>query len=387
MPKKRIGSVTHKGGDTYLLRLSCGTDDYGRRIQPSRTVHCSNEREAEKLLFVFYNEREAVLNDRILKNPQTLEELYNEWMKQHVIPKLSVKSKDNYEQIWKHLQPYKKIKLSVIKARHIHDILKGIPYSRQQQALFDMLRAMFNKAVKWEYMTDNPCNHSERPAYKSPEKPIIPKDELNEVLQIVSCEPLKYQVAFYFAITCTLRRQEVAGLKWSNIDFDKNIISIKKGTTIVKGKGTQEKETKTEKSRRKLYLPGQLKNVLIEWRAEQGQHRLKMGNKWENNDYIFTTDTGRIINLHTITNWWSDLMKANPHLTYVTFHGLRHTAASYMLHDGADIRQVSATLGHANTSTTLNTYAHVIDDTKEEVISLMENRLSMNIKRKAKGAV
>ena len=85
MAKKRsIGHVKKLGDGKYLLRLSLGYDDFGKRIQPSKVVECNSDREADRLLLEFYNEREKLKIQHTSFVPKTLGELYNEWLQHHV---------------------------------------------------------------------------------------------------------------------------------------------------------------------------------------------------------------------------------------------------------------------------------------------------------------
>ena len=205
-------------------------------------------------------------------------------------------------------------------------------------------------------------------------------------MAVIGKEDSKYQAMFYFAALCGLRRQEIVGLKWEDIDFDNQCFTVRRATSLVKGAGTVAKETKTEKSRRKLYLHELLRNALLTWRNEQNALKNKMGDKWHDDNWIFTQYDGRIMNLHTPTNWWKEFVVAND-ITPITFHGLRHTAATYMIKNNVPISTVSGVLGHANVTTTLNIYTHVIEDTKEDAINVMGDVFGGKIEENKDGAV
>ena len=127
------------------------------------------------------------------------------------------------------------------------------------------------------------------------------------------------------------------------------------------------KETKTTSSDRVLSLPNILADLLRKLKHEQNLTILKLGDLYENNNFIFTTWNGKIMNLYTPTNWWRDFVKEHD-LSNVTLHGLRHTCCSLMLKEGNDIATISKTLGHSNISTTLNIYSHMIEDNKKKAI-------------------
>lgn len=386
MANRSIGNIQQLAEGKYLLRFSAGFDDFGKRIQVSKTVRCANEKEAERLLMEFYKEREKCRDDRITAKPKTLAQLYDEWMKNHV-SKLTPNTQTFYSGLWSgHLSDKGQLKLKNIMPKHIYKILDEIPQARTKNGVFKMLKAMFNKAVMWGYMDENPCDRVETPKYKAAEKQSLSRDDISHIMAIIGKEYSKYQAMFYFAALCGLRRQEIVGLKWDDIDFDNQCFTVRRATSLVKGAGTVAKETKTEKSRRKLYLHELLKNALLTWRNEQNALKNKMGDKWHDDNWIFTQYDGRIMNLHTPTNWWKEFVAAND-ITPITFHGLRHTAATYMIKNNVPISTVSGVLGHANVTTTLNIYTHVIEETKEDAINVMGDVFGGRIEENKGGAV
>ncbi len=381
MSNRSNGNIQKLGNKKYLLRFSAGFDDFGKRIQLSKTVHCNNKREAEKLLMEFYKEIEALKEEKATGIPQNLQQLFNEWYKNHVA-KLTENTQSFYKDLWKnHLSDKGRIKLKTIVPKNIYAILEEIEQPRTKSGVYKMLKAMFNKAVMWGYMPSNPCDRVEAPQYKAKEKSTLTQTEIERLNSVISKEERKYQAIFYFAVLCGLRRQEIIGLKWSDINFNENYFTVKRATAISKGKGTVEKATKTEKSQRKIYMHDLLKQALLLWYNEQNSLKFKMGDKWHNNDWIFTQINGELMNLHTPSNWWNKFAKANG-INNVTFHGLRHTTATYMIKSNIPISTVSSVLGHANVSTTLNIYTHVIEDTKQEAINVMGDIFSSDEAKK-----
>ena len=220
-------------------------------------------------------------------------------------------------------------------------------------------------------MTVNPCDRIDTPQYHAPEKQALTPEQISHVMQLIGEEETKYQAIFYFAAMCGMRRQEILGLKWDDIDFSQDCFYIRRAAVEVRGQGTTTKEPKTKKSARKLFLPAQLKTVLLSYMNEQERDRQILGDKWHDENWVFTQWDGKIMHLHTPTSWWSEF-SARLDISGVTFHGLRHTAASYMIKNHVPITTISGVLGHANTTTTLNIYSHMIEDTKKEAINSLE---------------
>lgn len=374
MQKKRsIGYIKKLGDNKYLLRLSLGFDDFGKRLQPSKTVAASSDREAERLLYEFYNEREKLKVQHASLVPETLGELYAEWMNNHVKKSLKRQTILWYTQLWdNHVIHASRLKLSVLAPTHIYKIVDGVNGARTKNAVFKMLKAICNKGVKWGYITTNPCNRVDTPKYSAPEQSVLSPDEIKTVYDAIKYEPLKYQAIFYFAVICSLRRESIIGFKWSDIDFKNNQLKVKFAAIYIPGEGVVADEPKTEKSKVTLHLPDILKETLIKLNNEQLREKKKWGDKWVDEGWIFTQQNGKVMYPSTATHWWKKFAKKYD-IKDVPLHGLRHTAATYMIKNNVPISTVSGVLGHAKISTTVNTYAHVIEDTKEAAINVMES--------------
>lgn len=372
--KRPLGNIKYLGDDKYLLRFSAGFDDYGNRLQPSKVVTCKNEREAEAELMKFFAEKDKLLEKKANKAPERLNELYKEWIKNHVSKK-AVQTQRFYEGLWEnHVEAKSKIKLDAIMPKHIYDILDGVKGDRSKQAVYKMLKTMLNKGKKWGYIKTNPCDNTDAPLYEPEEKRGLTPDEIEKVFTALPGEELKYQAAFIIACMCGLRKQEISALKWDDIDFKNNIIKINKAAIYKIGEGTMESKTKTKKSKRELRLPQEVIPVLKELQTEQKKHRLKIGCKWEGDNWVFTQWNGKIISLHTFTAWWHDFAERLG-IEGVTFHGLRHTAASYIIQGGTDVVTASKILGHAKPSTTLNFYGHLVADAKNIALESLERTI------------
>ncbi|MBQ2967438.1 MAG: site-specific integrase [Clostridia bacterium] len=387
--KRSIGHVKKLADNKYLLRLSLGFDDFGKRIQPSKVVVCSSDREAEKMLLEFYNERESLLINHNATTPKTLGQLFEYWKTNHIQKNLRGKTAEWYGSMWEnHVKYAEKVKLDVLTPAHIIKIIDAVDGCRMQNAVFKMLKAMINKGVKWGFVSTNPCLRVDTPQYKAVEKNTLTEAEILRLSKAVDVEETKYKAIFYFAILCGMRRQEIVALKWSDVDFANNCFKICRAASHLTGKGTIAGETKTEKSVRILFLPDMLKKILLELNVEQSRIKFMYGNKWVNEDWIFTQNNGKIMHIQTPTHWWKEFANANG-VENVTFHGLRHTAASFMIKNNVPISTVSSVLGHANITTTLNTYTHVIEDTKQMAINTMAGivqKMPETIKASAAGA-
>ncbi len=375
MSKTRsIGNVKHIGGNKYILRISAGFDEYGKRIQLSRTIEATSETDAERQLMKFYSERDKLTQARTSEAPTTLQGLYDEFEKNH-INKLRPNTQDYYTNMWtRYLKEYGKTKLKSLTPKSVYGILdKTKVGDKTKRAVYGMLFTMCRRGVNWGYMDKNPCENVDPPKYIAAEKRPYNETELTDVIEAMKNEPVRNQLFFYCAAMLGMRRSEIAALKWGDIDFEAKTVSIRRAAGKAAGRGAYAAGTKNTRSERVLNLPDTLATLFRLHRAEQNEHRFKLGSKWIDEGWVFTKWGGGMIYVDTLTNTWTDFLKAHPKLEKTNFNALRHTAATLMIKNNVAVSTVSGILGHAQTSTTLNIYTHAIEDAKKEALHTMEN--------------
>lgn len=163
-----------------------------------------------------------------------------------------------------------------------------------------------------------------------------------------------------FDLLSGLRRAEFLGLRWSDVDLDKQLLYIRQTWNYLPTEGCYADTPKTATSERPLRISRTAILLLLEYKQWQDTQRELLGDAWRDTDgRIFTTEEGKPLFPDTVTNWFTDFVKRTG-LPKVTIHSLRHTYASLMIADGTPLVVVSHKLGHAQTSTTANIYAHVI---------------------------
>ena len=154
-----------------------------------------------------------------------------------------------------------------------------------------------------------------------------------------------------------LRRGEVLGLRWQDVDFKKGTLQVTQAVEIVGGK-IAIKPPKTERSSRTIKLPEALKSQLGRHRKEQLEQRLKVG-LGGRSELFFTRSLGEPVNPDWLTEPFAKRVKAAG-LKPITFHGLRHTHITLLLKSGVPVHVVSARAGHSRPSITLDTYCHLL---------------------------
>lgn len=233
-----------------------------------------------------------------------------------------------------------------------------------------LLSSMLEKAVKWQILFDNPCRRVEAPRIEHKEAVYLDDEQTQQLLLCLQDEPLQYRSIVTLLLYTGMRRGELCGLEWSDIDFDNCLVDISRSSLYITGRGVFDDETKTQASRRVIKVPPEALELLWEHRKAQTETRILLGDRWTNSGKIFTQWDGKPIHPDTLTRWFSDFVKRNE-LPPIHLHSLRHTNATLLIAAGADLRTVSKRLGHSNLTTTGNIYTHAIQSADERAAALL----------------
>lgn len=248
-----------------------------------------------------------------------------------------------------------------------------------------LISSILEKAVKWQIIFSNPCERVEAPKVARKEAHYLDEKQAAELLNCLQTEPIKYRAMITLLLYSGMRRGELCGLEWSDINFSECLVDINKSSLYVTGKGTIEDTTKTFSSKRVIKLPAPVMGLLAEYKKEQTLERLKIGDKWEDSNKLFTQWNGAPIYPGTVTSWFSCFVKRN-NLPPVSIHSLRHTNATLLIASGTDLRTVSKRLGHSNMTTTGNIYTHAIQTADERAAEALNDILAPGAAKKNKQA-
>lgn len=238
------------------------------------------------------------------------------------------------------------------------------------------LSAVLAKAVKWGYLENNPADRAEKPKLGRQEAPYLDEGDARHLLELLQDEPIKWRALITFDLLSGLRRGELLGLRWSDVDIDSQIIRVRQTSNYLPGRGVYVDTPKSDTSRRPLKLSRSAMLLLLEYKQWQDAQKAVWKDAWRDQDgRIFTLDDGRPIFPDTVTKWFTAFVRRSG-LPKVTVHSLRHTYASLMISDGAPLVVVSHQLGHAQTSTTANIYAHVIAAAEVKEQETMDQRFN-----------
>lgn len=245
-----------------------------------------------------------------------------------------------------------------------------------------MLSSIFKKGVQWGLINENPCSRAEHPKAEEIDVRVLTEEEIPKLMDALSDAPPQYSVITQLALLLGARRGEICALRWSDIDFEKGTLSIKRTVQSIPGIGLVFNAPKTRRGKRCLRIGADCVELLQEYRRYQKVERFRIGSAWvrkvtlENgkvvdNDMLFTKWNGEPMDPDIISSWFPKFLEAHD-LPSIHFHSLRHSNASILIAAHVPITTVSGRLGHAQTSTTLNYYASAIQSADAAAADALE---------------
>jgi integrase len=242
---------------------------------------------------------------------------------------------------------------------------------RNVQIMRQVLSAALSRAVREELITRNVAQLVELPAWEpSVVVPWTPTEAL-AFLQAAIDDPL--YPAFVLLLLYGLRRGEVLGLRWQNIDFEAQIIHVRQQIHRSQGQ-LRIGPVKTRAGSRDLPLLGLARGALLARKEQQQADRMKLGSAWADTGLVFTTRTGRPIEPRNLVRSFVRIRDSHG-IRKIRVHAIRHTTASLLKDLGVPARDTQIILGHAHISTTQQIYTHVDEAARREALMRLNKLL------------
>ena len=390
------GSIEKRGKNSYRLTVSEGFDLNGKPMIHRKTVHgTKKDAEVELAKFVTEVQNGLVIDGKSLK----FYEFTEIWKRDYGSKELAPSTYKRYcRMLETRLLPYfghfyiNKIKPTDI--MKFYDLLekdtqlvrkKDNNGSKTKKPLSGktilehhrLLRAMLHKAVYWQLIVANPAERVQPPKARKPKRRSYDDEQtkiLLENLELLSSEDTKYKVAIILTVFTGVRLGELMGLEWQDVDFKNGIISINRSSQYLADMGVFTKVPKTESSIREIAIPEFIISLLEKYKLWYEEQKSVYGELWTNSDRLFVQADGKPMHPSTISKWFVKYV-GQIGLPVINFHGLRHTNASLLVAQNIDIAVISARLGHAQISTTLDFYVHPLLSHNRKAGYALENLL------------
>jgi integrase len=229
-------------------------------------------------------------------------------------------------------------------------------------AMRTTLSSALTRAMREELITVNPARLVSLPAEQPDRVKPWNADEAKSFLESTRSHPL--YPAFVLMLLYGLRRGEVLGLSWDDVDLEEDVLSIKRQVQRVDG-ALALVEVKTRAGRRSLPLLPWARDALLEQARWQSDRRRRVGEEWQDTGLVFTTRTGRAIQPRSFSRSFERLVADSP-LRTIRLHDLRHSVASLLKKAGVAPRDAMEILGHSRISVTMEIYTHSDEATQRE---------------------
>lgn len=378
MGASNMKGTVKKRGNTWSYIVDIGRDLItGKRRQKTKGGF-PRQKDADAALRKILNELDA--NRYLEPSKESFSSYMEFWFTSHYQKRIKETTASSRKYLMdKHLireNPFANKPLSKITTEDIdafYNLKLDEEYSTSTiRKLHQLLNQAFGQAVKWKKISFNPVINADPPSVKKEEMKIWSFDEIDSFLN--HCKGERHYLTFLLAIYTGMRKGELLGLKWSDIDFGKKSIRIQRSLSHIPNKGYRLSTPKTKKSKRQVPIPDFLVKELKAHKERQETQRKRLGEQYQDQDLVICTEIGTLQDPRNVLRVMKRISKA-ANVTSIRFHDIRHTHASILISEGVDIVKVAARLGHSDPTITLKNYAHLIPNQDDEVADIFHNAL------------
>lgn len=356
--------------------IDIGKDPVTGKRKQKRKRGFETKKDAEVELTKLLNE---LYDDAIIINNKVLFCTYmDNWFLERklVISSLTYK---NHRSLYKyHVEPYlgniqlQNLNLMILQSYVIRLVNESNLSNSSINRVLSILNVAFKKAKRSKLIKDNPMENVEYPREPKKEMSIWTLDEINKFLQ--SVRKHRYYMAYLLAIYTGMRKGEILGLRWNDIDFTNNIIYIR--FILDYDSKTLKYGTKTESGNRSVYISERLSKELLLHKDRLEKEKVRYPN-YNHQDLVVCTRYGNFVDPASLTRRFQKQAENNG-IVPIRFHDLRHSHATLLLQQNINPKIVSERLGHSAIHITLNRYSHVLPSMQKDVADRLNNLIDVD---------
>lgn len=365
------GSKQKRKGDGWMLSVEIGADYRGKRRRFNKMFH-GTEKAAEKALAAFYTD--CMRGDTDVSGSGAIRQMVESYINDRPTGSIKANTIKGYTSTAEHwIYPYiGDLKISKATPRKLQgwiDDLSDKYAPKTVKNAVSLLRSSFQRMVKFGELSSNPCSLLTLPKPEHKEAEYYDQQEVTTFIQALSTmegDQLPNKVAFELALFCGLRKGEILGLDWNDIDLTEHTLTVRQTRYEQKGAQMQVDTPKTAKSRRTVTWPPEIRPDLVSLKRLYSEKKLLLGSEWNESPALIRGLFGKPV-------YGSELLKAlhrlqhENNLKQITLHQLRHTNVSIMISLGLDIKTIQARGGYSTASTPLEIYGHLFEKHDKEI--------------------
>ena len=363
----------------YYVSMELGRDENGKRIKQYRTFPTLAAARNGLRDFHAGLERERELERKLAPAQELdLSHWLEYWMDSIVRPNRAETTVYAYQKIIdNHIDPalgtvpLKKLTPKMVQEYYTETQRANGLSSNTMRRHHDLLSSALRSAVRQDVIPASPMERVEPPRVRTTESYFYNNQQLKLLYQKIEGNIL--ELAVKLAGSLGMRREEICGLKWENVDLQRHLVLIREARTAY-GATIVQKETKNRSSVRTLYLPDEVYLLLEQEQARQQQERCIQSPTYNPTDHVILDAKGVPYSPNALSLAFTRFVKKND-LPRLTFHGLRHTFATIASCQGASLFDIGKALGHSTPATTGRIYTHLVDRTHEELVQRVSDAL------------
>jgi integrase len=371
-----MNASLQKKGNIYYAVVSL-PDGVGKYKTKWITTRCSKKTDAAKEMREILDRMER--GQQVGKCRYTFLEFLQYWLTEIIKPQIEQTTYEGYiDNLKNHIEPFfAALNLSLMDVQLIHlqkfitdkhkngrlDGKGGLSGKSIRKYMANISKAL-DYAVKTGLIRHNPARYVEFPKDKTFTGAFYSVKEIEQLLK--ACRRTVLEPPIILATHYGLRRGEIMGLRWKDVDFAAGTMAI--CNTRVRIKTEVEKQPKSTSSLRTFPLIPSVKTYLAKLKILQEEHKTTFGNTYTDNDFVCKWPDGKALEIGYINSALTKLLKSN-NMRHIRLHDLRHSTASYLNKLGFTPKEIQVWLGHSDIKTTMNIYTHIDVGMKENIAS------------------
>lgn len=370
-----------KRGDKWSFTVDIGRDpSTGKRKQKTRSGF-KTKKEAQQACAELITQ--LTKGDYIPNSNELFKEFLYKWLELYVKPKLRHTTYKNYKRTidYRIIPILGEIELQKLTPAHgqafVKHLIEDNLSERYIEFCFTITKGALIQAIKWELISKNPFQYIEIPRPRRfSRKNAWSAEDVNTFLTFAKYDNQIYYYIFMLALFTGMRRGELLGLTWDNIDLEKRKISITK-SLIYDEEGFRFGDVKTASSRRTISIGDEECKELKQYKAMQNSFKLKIGSVYHDQNLVFCREDGNPIYPRTLAMVFDRITK-KAGLHKIRLHDLRHTHATLSLQLGMPPKVLQERLGHSSIQMTMDVYSHVMPNMQQEAAETFSQKLRKN---------
>jgi integrase len=367
------GSITRRKDGLYMARYTVQTATGAKR----KALYGKTRSEVAAKLSKALADREGGLTYDAGK--QTVGEYFARWLSNSVRDTVRQRTYERYESIVRvHLVPaIGSVKLKTLTPDHVRGLYREKLDSGLAARTVLHIHRVLSKALK-QAVDDGLIPRNAAASVKSPQprgEEIRPLNREQVRVFFEAAREDRLEALYVLAVTAGLRRGELQGLKWEDVDLSGTTGTLQVRRTLSEPRGGYIFEAPKSGKGRNIRLTRKATSALREHRKRQLEERMRLGTLWRDHGLIFPSGAGTPLSGGNLNRAFKALLKHAGLPPMIRFHDLRHTCATLLLRQGVNPKFVQELLGHGDVSLTLNVYSHVLPDMGDTAAGAMDDAL------------